>query len=104
MCCIVRASGNFDKVDWFRAFDTGKRKAGTKSLGCNEYLHLCGGRGLGEILYIQSMNFTLLAASLWPLAKVLVQVASALKRQNKLFLNNNLANSVELLASIYCTV
>ena len=52
MCCIVRASGNFDKVDWFRAFDTGKRKAGTKSLGCNEYLHLCGGRGLGEILYI----------------------------------------------------
>ena len=52
MCCIVRASGNFDKVDWFRAFDTEKRKAGTKSLGCNEYLHLCGGRGLGEILYI----------------------------------------------------
>ena len=50
------------------------------------------------------MNFTLLAASLWPLAKVLVQVASALRRQNKLFLNNNLANSVELLASIYCTV
>ena len=23
-----------------------------KILGCNEYLHLCGGRGLGEILYI----------------------------------------------------
>ena len=32
MCCIVRASGNFDKVDWFRAFDTEKRKAGTKAL------------------------------------------------------------------------
>ena len=52
MCCIVRASGNLDRVDWFRAFDNGKRKAGTKSLGCNEYLYLCGGRGLGEIMYI----------------------------------------------------
>ena len=53
MCCIVRASGNLDKVDWFRAFDTGKQKAVIKSLGCNEYLYLCGGgRVRGKIMYI----------------------------------------------------